>query len=498
MIDKLIDWFDRHRELPTLRRVVVAVSGGVDSMVAMDLIGQLSGALGFSVVVCHVDHRMRPESEDEQRFVEAEAVRRGLTFHGVAVDVPGRIRATGESPQAAARALRYEALTQCAREAGAEAVVLAHHQDDQAETVLLRLLRGASPTGLGGMNEVRRSGDLWWLRPFLKVTKAELVAYAADHGIPYREDPSNWSTKYLRNKIRLQLIPLLETDYQPRVKDHLARLAQMIQEDEAVLTSMALEARDRCVRVGSGNYRIDIPRFSDLPAALQRRVLTLILDYPSERLPGWGAIQVEALRNLALHGRSGSELRLSGGWRARRVYDELVFDRFGEEGRPIGVGPLSASPIPLSVPGRTSCPILGVTIDATVVSRQEWELRARAEAANDPGVGPSTPAVADFDWERMEGRPLFIRSRLPGDRFAPFGLGGTKKIKDVWIDDKVPRELRDRWPLLAAGREILWIIGWRRSAHWPVTKDTQRILHVEATWTNEEIREWVHRRTRKN
>ncbi|MDI3256787.1 MAG: tRNA lysidine(34) synthetase TilS [Kyrpidia sp.] len=494
MIDRLHEWMEGHPELHPLKRVVAAVSGGVDSMVLMEALAKVSHTFGFAVTVCHVDHRMRPESAEEQQFVEREASRLGLDFMGVSVDVPARVRRTGESPQAAARFLRYRALAGCAKRCGARAVVLAHHGDDQAETVLLRLIRGASPGGLGGMAEVRRADGVWWLRPFLGVDKAALEAYAAAERIPYREDPSNRWPKYLRNRIRLELIPLLEAKYQPRIKEHLRRLAAMARDDEQFLGTLAREARGRCVQADSSGFRVDLPAFSALPAALQRRILTLILDYPSERSPGWGATHIEALRQLAIDGRSGRELRLAGGWRARRTYGELIITWKAECDSRVDV---DGQETPLVVPGRTSCPTLGVIIDAAVVPRGEGEARERVEEAKDSGVRPSTPAVVYFDWEKMEGRPLFIRSRRPGDRFSPFGLGGSKKVKEVWIDDKVPRRLRDRWPLVAAGKEIVWMVGWRRSAHWPVTEDTDRVLRLEATWTDEEIRTWLDRGSHK-
>jgi tRNA(Ile)-lysidine synthase len=146
------------------------------------------------------------------------------------------------------------------------------------------------------------------------------------------------------------------------------------------------------------------------------------------------------------------------------------------------------------IPGSTPCPSFGVTIDATFVSPDETDAWETIEVGKASGVKPSTPAVVYFDWGKMEGRPLFVRTRRPGDRFQPFGLGGTKKLKDVWIDDKVPRHLRDRWPLVTDGNNILWIVGWRRSRFWPLDEDTKIALRLEVTWWDSEIRGWLDRR----
>ncbi|MBX6394190.1 MAG: tRNA lysidine(34) synthetase TilS, partial [Alicyclobacillaceae bacterium] len=227
---------------------------------------------------------------------------------------------------------------------------------------------------------------------------------------------------------------------------------------------------------------------------LQRRVLTLILYYPSGRAPEWSASHIEAIRRLALTGRTGSQLDLGGGWQARRGYGELVITWNGRGGSPEERECGPAGEVPLVIPGSTLCPSLGVTIDATFVSPCEKEVWETSEVGKASGVKPSTPGVVYFDWGKMEGRPLFIRTRRPGDRFEPFGLGGTKKLKEVWIDDKVPRHLRDRWPLVTDGSHILWIVGWRRSGFWPLDEDTEVALRLEVTWWDSEIRGWLDRR----
>ncbi|MDI3328283.1 MAG: tRNA lysidine(34) synthetase TilS [Alicyclobacillaceae bacterium] len=495
MLDRLLNWFAQHPEIGGVRRILAAVSGGVDSMVLLDLLARARDRLGFTLVACHIDHGLRPESAEEQGFVRSRAEALGVEFAGVEVDVKRRADATGESIQMAARALRYEALAEQARKVGADAVALAHHADDQAETVLMRILRGTSTAGLGGMAEVRPWAGLWWLRPLLGTWKQELRTYAREKGVPYREDPSNQSNRYWRNRIRRELMPLLESSYQPRIREHLVQLASLARDDEELLREMALRAFEECTSVRGASRVVDLEKFGSLPVALQRRVITLILYYPSGGAPEndsvcWDSVHVETVRRLAATGRTGGRADLPGGWQVRREYGELILVR-ADTGRP-AEGPGAATR--LAVPGRTSCPAFGVVIDAALVPISEAKRRIRIEMEDSSGVKPSTPSVVYFDWGEMEGRPLFVRTRRSGDRFEPFGLGGRKKLKEVWIDDKIPHRLRDRWPLVTDGEDVLWIVGWRRSRKWPVTAQTESVLRLEAVWTDEEIRRWLDRR----
>ncbi|MED4601870.1 tRNA lysidine(34) synthetase TilS [Paenibacillus validus] len=442
--------------------VVVAVSGGPDSVALLHLLFALSERHRWRLSVAHVNHGFRGrEADEEAEFVRELAASLRLPFYLKVLDMPGYLAGTKANAQAAARALRYAFLREAAREAGAGRIALAHHADDQAETVLMRLLRGTGPSGLAGI-PLRRSEteDLELVRPLLRIYKAELIRYCEQRGLTFRTDSSNLETKYFRNQIRLEVLPYLSR-YQDRLPESLNRLAILAAEEDDLLTQQTRALFEQFVNAENGSVAWSAQWFGGVHVALQRRLIKLILSYLALDPDSVDYHQIEQLRNAVLQTKAGSvRMDVDSRLTFRREYDRVMIHRMVLPPPPYAYH-VSEGQTELFIP----------ETGARMVFR--WL------EPDDPM--PSVLGVREAVFDVMDmSFPLSVRSRQTGDRMSPLGLNGSKKVKDMFIDAKVPPYLRERTPVVtdAEGR-ILWLPGVRRSAQALVREDGRRKLHIE-------------------
>ena len=435
--------------------VLVAVSGGADSVALLDVLSALARPLDLKLHALHVHHGLRAEAEPEADFVRAFCRELAVPFHLERVAVR-RVSVPGADPpwqglEAEARRARYGAFRACAAAVGASAVATGHTADDQAETVLMRLLQGAGPRGLGGIAPVRRP----YVRPLLERRRAEVEAHLRARGLSWVEDASNRDPAFLRNRIRHDLVPFLVERWDPALAASLGRAATVARGVVADLEQRAGAALDRLARPEGGALVLSLDALRRLPEELAAEVLRqgLIRLDPRRatlRAPGERALRRvlgnEALRRPLRLGRV--RIERSGRWL-----------RVGGGPRP-GVAPRA-----WQVPGRLVLEEVGLSLEARCLT---------AGADYRPPRERSTVA---FDADRIPSR-LTVRGRRPGDRFEPFGGPGVRRLKSFLIDAEVPRWDRARIPLLEADGEIVWVAGLRRGAAAPVTSGTRRILEV--------------------
>lgn len=466
LIRRVEDKINKERWFDPGERIVVAVSGGPDSVALLHLLFLLSKRHGWKLLVGHVNHQFREESEEEAEFVQEWAASLGLPCKVGVINVPRYIEETGDNPQNAAREQRYRFLTSIAREFGAHKLALGHHADDQAETVLMRLIRGTGPSGLAGIPAANTMDGVQRIRPLLEVYKAELVNYCTEHQLTYYVDRSNEERKYARNRVRLDVIPEL-TKYNPQFVESLNRLSLMIREEDDYMDRETAAAYKRIVRSTPENGEISFSRkeFISLHVALQRRLIKLILNYLNFCADSVEFTGVELLREAILQERS-STLTLEAGDRIRffKEYDRIGFVRNYSPSRPFHY------PVELN---RSSLylPESGMSM--------EYFITRSCEDCH--GFGQRTRDCAMFDLDLLE-LPLTVRSRLAGDRMQVLGLNGSKKVKDIFIDAKISPRERDRVPLVVDGAgRIIWIPGIKRSEHAVVTNRTARYLYMKVT-----------------
>ena len=434
--------------------VLVACSGGPDSLALLDILLRLRGRLRLALTVAHFEHGIRgASSEGDASFVAAFCKERGVPCfigHG---DVPSAARAQGKSLELAARELRYAFFWQTMARVGADVLATAHHADDQAETVLMRILRG---TGLDGLSAMKpREGKK--IRPLLFARRAEILAYCGARGLEPRHDATNDLPDCTRNVLRLKVLPYLQQSCNPEVARALCQLAELARADCDYLEQQLDAIWPYLTREEEGQRKIVLASLRRQHPAMQRRALRRLYREAVGSGRDLSFIHVEELRQLAISERpTGKVLALSGGYRACFSYDRLFLRQSSEE--------VSEAPADLAV--RPEIP--GVTEAGSLVIEAEF---CRERPA------PAGPGAFYLDADVLARGPLVFRHRRPGD-FIELPAG-RKKLKDVLIDDKVPREERSRLLLLANGQEILWIAGRRRTRHYPVTDRTKRILYLQ-------------------
>lgn len=441
--------------------IVVAVSGGPDSVALLRVLHEISlNRMPLTLICAHVNHGFRAESKGEAEFVRELAEELGLPFELAEFDIPSLMKESGLGPEGTAREKRYKFLIDTAHCYGARSVALAHHADDQAETVLMRLLRGSGLSGLAGIKWKRTEKKVELIRPFLRINKTALIELCQSEGFTYAEDATNLLTKYKRNAIRLEVLPFLEK-YNGRVRQSLLQLAEIAGAEDEYMETTTAKCFEELVSQAKGKYTVERASFAAIPSALQRRLIKLILNYLSADLSVLDFPKIEAVRRGTLQSYPTTwSLDLGGGLTCMRQYDIIVFSSKPVQ-QQVSYTYRIDSPIPRLFLGE-----IGRLMTMAVLERESFLVQGE----------DSGKMSAWFDSDKLV-LPLTVRSRLPGDTIRVMGLNGSKKVKDIYIDDKIPSSERSTIPLVCDGLgNIVWIPGVRRSMHAAVGRHTASVL----------------------
>ena len=444
-------WFDA-REFSGSFVIIVAVSGGLDSMVLLDLLNRIS-SIRLNLHVAHFDHRLRPESEADAIFVRDQSARLGLPITMGSEDVRKYASSTKISVEMAGRELRYMFLENVMSNTGSTHIAFGHHANDQAETVLLRLLRGSS-SGLGGMAPVR---DGRYLRPLLDHSRDTLATYAKLNKVSYRDDPSNRDSRFLRNRVRHELLPKLSS-FNPNIVGTLLRSSELLRDENDWLANATEEAKTKIViRDDPMRVILAVGTLVNYHIAIQRRVLRQsVLSISGPRVQVDRAV-IDTLVDLVQspHGRIAE---IGSNVVAQCSLDRLVLS----SGPAQSVDRLVRVPASLDLPERS-------------LKLQTQYLPGSSFSRLVPRLGVWEAA---FDAESLGAAPISLRGIKPGDRMQPFGLEGRhKKLSDMLIDAQHPRLLRDEILILVQGSEILWVVGLRTCEAHRVSIASKHILH---------------------
>jgi tRNA(Ile)-lysidine synthase len=439
-------------------RVVVALSGGPDSLTLLHVLLALKEEYTLTLSVAHLDHGLRPESKNDVSFVKGVAKSLGLACHAKRVDVAKFCRQRKLSLEEGAREARYAFLEQVAEKAGASKIAVGHTMDDQAETVLMRLIRGAGPLGLAGIPAKR--GKI--IRPLIGVKRKEVVQFLKKNNIPFLKDPSNLEERFLRNRLRLKLLPLLESEFNPNIVETLARTGQLLEQERVREYGPGPASEVVIIRKGTGKTTkivLDLSKLLGYNKGLKRETIREAIRIFRGDLRQVGFAHAESVLSL-IGGKVGSTAFLPGGIRARKGYREIVFERASK-----GIKPRPFA-VQLKVPGRTECPAGTFVVSSHPVSKapKAWNRRERNTAWFDAGLVQP---------------PLRVRTRKAGDRFWPLGLLGPKRLKEVLIEDKIPQQDRETLPLVVDQEGILWLAGLRISERAKLRDGTRKVLKVE-------------------
>ncbi len=433
-------------------RVLVGVSGGPDSVCLLHILNRCRKEMALSLHVVHINHGIRKrESKREEKFVSHLAGRMDLPITVKSLDVPSYAREKRLTIEEAARDMRYSAFEQLAGKLNAKKIALGHTASDQVETVLMHLLRGSGPQGLSGIPPVRKLGNSLVVRPLIEINREEILSYLKKNNLTFCLDSSNRKTEYFRNKVRLKLLPLLRKNYNENIDGALLRLSEILKEENAYWERVVERVLGKVVSWEAEKILIDFRKFLRYNVIVQRRVLYRL----------FGGIvslsQIEAIRSLAQKSSQGKRIYLGKRFSVRKEGNFLIFSSSPERR-------FKKFNYPLRVPGKNEIEGLNLTLNTRIVDFYP--------------VSEKETNTAYFDVDKINFKKLLLRNRREGDRFRPFGLRGTKKLSDFFIDRKIPRRLRDRVPLLVEGEDILWVVGIRRADKARITEDTKKILEV--------------------
>ena len=457
--------------LTTDQVILVGVSGGADSLAL--LLGLKK--LGFLLKVAHLDHGLREDSKEDADFVEEFARSQRIPFVRDYIDVGQAAETESQSIEETARNARYQFLFEQARTAQAQAVAVGHHADDQVETVLMHFLRGSALPGLTGM-AFRDIIPIWddqipLVRPLLGTWRKEIDAYIDGMGISPRVDETNRDVTYFRNRLRHVLIPQMK-DYNPQIKQALWRMSDVLKEENDMIDDLAQEAWKECfLRQNEARVILYLSKFIQNPKAIQRRLLRQAVSQLRPDLRDVGYDAVERGLEFANNPSQGGEIDLIARLNIAKLAEYLVIKSW-ESDLPDWKLPLLPKPeTEMALEINKPAPLKhGWQLEAAVVKKtSDWRLKEAKEL---------DPNEAWLDYDLLE-MPLLLRGRRAGDRWQPLGMENhTQKLKDFFINEKIPEHLRDVWPLVCSGEEIVWVVGMRPSEAYKITQKTKQILHL--------------------
>jgi tRNA(Ile)-lysidine synthase len=479
MIKRVRETIKKYHMLERGNMVIVAVSGGPDSVALLKALNIFSDEYRLTLIIAHLNHGLRgEESNNDEEFVRKLSESMGIEFEYKYIDISSLRQRKGKSVEVIAREERYQFLAEVARKHKAHKIALGHHLHDQAETVLMNFIRGSGIEGLKGILPVR---DGIYIRPLLAITRQEILDFLEKEGIRFMIDSSNAQDFYLRNRIRHHLIPKLKEDYNPKIEEGLVHLAEIVRLEDEYMKTVLKEIMSGWEGNGeSGEIRISITEFLLLHEAIQNRAIKTILQRFSPSGSGIGYVHVKSVMDLVRSRRPNGCLHLPFNIEVRREYNSLVIvRRKRQDGKPLwalpcgrnryfsfldaGIGQFSYD---IAIPGRVEILELGMTLVFDLLDKHPNSIHFNGEK------------IVYMDFEAMR-FPLVIRNLRPGDRIQPLGMEGVKKLKCYFIDRKIPQRERRKIPLLVDGQSVLWIVGMRLSERVKITDKTRKVVKGE-------------------
>jgi len=453
MICELKKIIAEYRMFSPGEKVLVGLSGGPDSVCLLYLLNSLSKEYGLKLFIAHLNHGLRGrESDGDEKFCKELGERLEIPVFSKKI----KLSELGGSSENTARKERFKFFLEEACQCGAKKIALAHTADDQAETVLMRIVRGAGVDGLSGIPPTRNMGDVTIIRPLLSVRKDEILKFLKGKGIEYRTDRTNKESVYFRNKVRNKLLPELEK-YNPSINDSLRNIGEISALANDFIGNSALREFKKCAVVSDRGVRIQADRIGGLHPIIVREIIRMSAESVGEGLC-LNSAQIEDVVNLLKNTEGTKRVILGKDIFTAREYNELVFCRETAKSAGFRLG--------LPVPGKTDIPNTEIVVACEVGSRSDplpYEDRNLFEV----GV----------DCDKIQ-RPIVVRSREKGDKMRPIGLKGTKKLQDIFVDLKIPEKDRDKIPIFVSRDEIFWIPGYRIGERFKVDRDTKRVLLI--------------------
>lgn len=451
--------------------VLIGLSGGADSVALLEVLCHFSKEYQSRIVIAHLNHCLRgEESDNDEQLAIALAQKYGCEIVVESADVKAYCEKNKLCLEDGARELRYSFFERVAKEKKVNRIAVAHHQDDNIETFLMRVIRGSGVKGLSGIPYIRALGEFLIVRPFLDVSRKDIMQFIQDKGLVYREDASNKENDMTRNKVRNILIPMLEKEYNPSLKKSIVgEISSLAAVNDFVQLKAQMDFKKAVAKVSDTEFNIVCKNIKALPYALQLEIIRKTLFKFGNNVKRQ---HIMAVHDLINNKESGKKLVLDGGLRVIKVYD---FVR-------------------LSKNENTSQGFTASTRVPGVVSFGDWKWKATVllfpageeiKAKKYPwakwGSGKQIEIEAFFDYDSLKSNTVEFRTRKPGDKYQPMGMQYNKKIKDIFIDEKVPVDWRENIPVVLSGERIIFLAGYRPASFCKVTQNTKKILKLNLT-----------------
>ncbi len=468
---RALQFIRQHRLMNTGETLVVAVSGGPDSVCMLHILSKLQPELDIKLHSAHLNHRLRgAESRADAEYVAELAQRLGIPATIEERDVPAYRAEHRLSLEEAAREVRYVFLAEVAKKVGASRVAVGHTVDDHLETIIMHIIRGTGITGLRGLQPVTEFRlprvNVTVVRPVLSLSREKTAEYCRQNRLEPCLDASNLWLKPLRNRVRLELLPLLKS-YNPGVTDSLLRLSRLATDDLEYIDGEVTRLWDNVVRTEKGVIVLDKKKLNGLAPALQRQLLRRCIERLLGTLKDVEERHIEEIIP-ALRKPAGRRVSLPEGLTFAVEYDRYLLGTNLYEMIPF---PQLDGVFQLNVPGETRIP--GWRVEAEIMSRKHM-----------PEM-PQDNMTACFDLDRV-GYKIEVRAPKTGDRFQPLGMKELKRVSEFMIDARIPRDWRKRVPVFSTPEQIIWVAGWRIDDRVKVTPETRRVLYLRMGGWDEE------------
>ena len=458
MLEKVISYIEKNELIQRKDKIVIGVSGGADSVCLFLVLLKLQKKYELELFVVHIHHGIRGEQADrDELFVRELAKSAGVAYFSIRKDIPKLAKKNGKSEEEMGRIARYEAFYQVLKQVKGNKIAVAHNQNDCAETVLFQLFRGSGLKGMGGILAKRNE----IIRPLLSIGRCEIEQYLKEEGQLYCIDQTNLEQEYTRNKIRLSILPIAEQEINEKAVEHIAKTAEFLQEVEQYIRKNVDFVWNEIVCEKLGQYFIVIEKLKEQDIVIQRELLKLLLSKVAGKAKDIEAKHIETILEL-MQKQTGKQLHLPYGIVVRKEYDFLVFEKENEKRED------KSGYFYELLPNKTYIiEEIGLCIELKLEESQpKWD------------EIPQNTCVKWLDYDKIE-RSICIRGRQAGDYLQVNKEGGTRKLKDYFIDKKIPRQERQNIALLADGSHIIWILGDRISEKYKITENTKNILKLK-------------------
>lgn len=445
-------------------KILIALSGGPDSICLLDIMIKLKDEYDLTLYAAHLNHRIRGiDAQEDSLFCQKICKKNNVTFFVKNIDIPELAVQQSRGVEEVARDVRYDMFFDIKNKLGINKIAVAHNLDDQAETMLMKMFRGSGIQGLRGIDYKRKDGII---RPLLDIYKSQINEYCDVNNLNPRIDKTNFESDYSRNKVRLDLIPYIENNYCENIKQILSRTANVIRDDYNYIEEVSKEHYELLVKNKSDDEIIlDLPLLKNTDTAIQKRVIRLaILDI----MGNLNNIEnVHIVDSLSLLEKSdGKIINLPKNLKAYIKNEDYVITTKNQENEEI------TYEYKIEINGKTVVNEIGLTVTTSVLP------------AKDSLALPVSKYIKVFDYDKIVGS-LYVRSRKIGDKLSPIGLTGTKKIKDILINKKIPADTKYMFPIISDDEQILWLLGYRISENYKIDDSTQRVIRIQLEYDDD-------------